>query len=307
MAKGTLTAGQLITFNVLLAYFLAPLQRLIDLQPVLQSAYVAASRLGEIMDLEPERRAEPDGPPAEADLRGDVVFRGLSFRYGSKPLTLDGLDLTVKQGTATAIVGPSGSGKSSLLKLLMRFYEPEEGRISIGGRTLDEIGTEGLRARTAYVAQDSFFFHGSVYDNLCLGLEKKPGLEEVVEVCRLAQIHEDIAALPLHYETVLEENGASLSGGQRQRLALARALLRKPQLLLLDEATSSLDTVTEQAIARLLGRLEGVTTILVSHRLRMVQACDQICVLKNGRIVECGDHDALLAQSGVYADMWESQ
>ncbi|MGX4583570.1 peptidase domain-containing ABC transporter [Paenibacillus chitinolyticus] len=307
--EGEITAGRLITFNVLLAYFLSPLQRLIDLQPVLQSAYVAASRLGEYMDLAPEKELSPEEAPVSGnslDLRGDLLIRNLSYRYGSRPLTLDDVNLTIREGSSTALVGPSGSGKTSLLKLLMKFFEAEQGSIEINGHDLRDIPAGILRSRIAYVPQETFFYHGTVYDNLCLGLDPKPSLEKVAEVCKQAQIHDFIASLPQHYETVLEENGSNLSGGQRQRLSVARALMKKPHLLLMDEATSSLDAVTEKAVSSLSAGL-GITTVMISHRLSGVRHCDRICVMDRGRIVETGSHDELVQQGGAYSALWNSQ
>lgn len=301
---GHVSLGQLISFNALLGYFLGPLQNLIQLQPSLQEAFVAARRVGEILDLEPEQSGGQRLKPQR--LSGDLVFSHVDFRYGSKKLVLEEVSLVADAGSSVGIVGPSGSGKSSLIKLLMKFYDPERGSITIGGQDLRDIDSRCLRQRIGYVSQDVFLFHGSIRDNIALG-RPDASFEEVVEASRKAQAHEFIQTFPDRYDTELAEQGSSLSGGERQRIAIARALLGAPDIIVFDEATSNLDTYSEALLQDTIWRLreDGVTVFIVAHRLTTVTRCDQILVLEAGTICETGTHARLVERGGVYAKLWE--
>jgi len=204
-------------------------------------------------------------------------------------------------------VGESGSGKSTLGKLLMRFYDPTEGGIQVDGVDLRDFSVESLRSRIGLVSQDPFLFTGTIRENIALG-SPQASVEEIVEAARAAGLIEFVASLPERFETVIGERGANLSGGQRQRLAIARALLRKPELLIFDEATSHLDTATERAIqGSLRSAFEGKTVLLIAHRLSTIREADWIYVMRSGRIVEEGDHQDLLRQDGWYASLWRAQ
>jgi ABC-type multidrug transport system fused ATPase/permease subunit len=204
-------------------------------------------------------------------------------------------------------VGESGCGKSTLLKLLMRFYDPTEGQILVDGVDLRDFDLASLRSRVAIVSQEPMIFSGTLRDNIALG-DPQADLNEIIAAARAAGLEEFIAGLPERYETVIGERGANLSGGQRQRLAIARALLRKPDVLIFDEATSHLDTTTERAIQEnLRGVFAGKTVLLVAHRLSTVREADLICVMHHGRLVEQGDHHTLMALGGRYAELWRSQ
>jgi ATP-binding cassette subfamily B protein len=302
---GALTIGQLMFFYALLGYLLEPLERLASVNLKLQDALVAVDRLYQILDLDVEQQ---EGKTARfAGLRQALELRDLSFRYGCRANVLERVNLRIPAGKTVAIVGESGSGKSTLLKLLMGYYAPTEGRIVLDGTDLGDFELTGLRGGVGLVSQDPFIFNGTLRENIALG---RPGatLEEVMEAARSAGLEEFIAALPQRYETVVGERGANLSGGQRQRLAIARALLRQPEILIFDEATSHLDTATERAIqANLKTALAGKTVVLVAHRLSTIKDADLIYVLHKGRVVEAGTHRELLAANGQYAELCRCQ
>jgi ATP-binding cassette subfamily B protein len=303
---GALTIGELMFFYSLLGFLLEPLQRLASLNVKVQDALVAVDRLYQVLDLSAEPLDEPRRARF-AGLRDGLVLQDVGFGYGSRGPVLEGINLRVPAGKTVAVVGESGSGKSTLLKLLMGFYAPTEGRVLIDGTDLRDFELASLRGRVGLVAQEPFVFSGSVRDNIALG-RPEASLEEVITAARAAGLEEFIAALPERYDTVIGERGANLSGGQRQRLAIARALLRKPDLLIFDEATSHLDTATERATQESLkAALAGKTVVLVAHRLSTIREADLIYVLAKGRVVESGSHRELLDLGGWYASLWEVQ
>ncbi len=301
--KGNLTIGQLITFNSLLTYFLNPVKNLINLQPQMQTAIVASDRLGEILDLELEKVKE-DKKIAKLSIDGDIQINDITFRYGTRRPILEHINMRIQKGERIALVGESGSGKTTLAKLLLNLYQPEKGEILLCDRNIQDIQLELLRSRIAYIPQETFLFSGSIMENLMLGAEDVT-VDEVIDAAQKAQAHEFINELPLRYETRLEENGSNLSGGQRQRLAIARAILRKPDILIMDEATSNLDSITERAIERTIEEhLKHTTQIIIAHRLSTIRHCDRIYVMEHGQIVEQGNHDQLLQQQGRYTRLW---
>lgn len=305
--KGNMTMGQLITFHSLLAYFFEPMKNLINLQPQMQTALVASDRLGEILDLELERTEKENSKIKPDNLKGKIELDNITFRYGTRQAVIQDLSITINPGEKVAFVGESGSGKTTIAKLLLHFYEAEKGDIRIKNYNIKDIALDALRNRIAYIPQETFLFSGSILSNLVLGLDDYT-MDKVVEACESAQAHEFINRFPLRYETQLDENGANLSGGQRQRLAIARALLRKPDILILDEATSNLDTITEQAISTTINEYaRNMTIIIIAHRLSTIRHCDQIYVIEDGKVKESGNHDELLAQNGMYAGLWGRQ
>lgn len=305
--KGEISIGVLISFNVLLSYFIEPMERIISLQPQLQSAIVAADRLGEILEIDKEKSVDEENKIIPKTLLGDISLKSIYFRYGTKKLILNNINMYIKQGEKVALVGESGSGKTTIAKLLMNFYNIEKGEIIINNHNIKDISKEALRNKISYISQDSFFFSGTVIENLQFA-NKDATYQEIIAVCEKVHIHEYIMSLPLKYETLLEEKGANLSGGQRQRLSIARAILKKPEILIMDEATSNLDSITERAIERTIEDCtKNVTTIIIAHRLSTIMKCDKIYVMDKGEIIEFGSHEELIRNKGYYYNLWKGQ
>lgn len=305
--KGEISIGVLISFNVLLSYFIEPMERIISLRPQLQSAIVAADRLGEILEIDKEKSVDEENKIIPKTLLGDISLKSIYFRYGTKKLILNNINMYIKQGEKVALVGESGSGKTTIAKLLMNFYNIEKGEIIINNHNIKDISKEALRNKISYISQDSFFFSGTVIENLQFA-NKDATYQEIIAVCEKVHIHEYIMSLPLKYETLLEEKGANLSGGQRQRLSIARAILKKPEILIMDEATSNLDSITERAIERTIEDCtKNVTTIIIAHRLSTIMKCDKIYVMDKGEIIEFGSHEELIRNKGYYYNLWKGQ
>ena len=303
--SGALTVGQLLFCYALVGYLLEPLNRLSAVNLKLQDALVAVDRLYQILDLELEQSG---GPRARcAGVRDAIELRDVTFGYGSRGNVLDRVSLKIPAGKTVAILGESGSGKSTLLKLLLGFHAPTAGRVLIDGVDLRDLDLGSVRNHIGLVSQDPFVFNGSIRENIALG---RPGatLDAVIAAAKAAGLEGYIAGLPDRYETPVGERGGAMSGGQRQRLAIARALVRQPEVLIFDEATSHLDTATERAIQKSLKTaLVGKTVVLVAHRLSTVRDADHVYVLHQGRVVEEGPPRQLLGRTGWYAALWQAQ
>lgn len=301
--RDTITVGTLITFYYLLSYFFDPIKNLIELQPSLQTAIIAAERLNDVLDITIENNKKENA----CNLLGNIKFENINFRYGNRKLVLKNINISVPQGAKVAFVGESGCGKTTLAKLLMCFYAPEEGNIKINQKNIIDYSPKSIRNHIAYISQDVFLFSDTIYNNLRMGNSDITN-EKIEEMCRLCLADEFIQQLPLGYNTMLEENGDNLSGGQKQKLSIARALLKKPDILIMDEATSNLDAITEKKLNEIIdGLTVKMTLIVIAHHLRTVQNCDYIYVMKNGEIKEEGNHIELLEQEGLYTAYWKSQ
>lgn len=301
---GNLTLGTLITFNALIAYFLTPVKNLLALQPEIQKAVVAADRLGDILFVEMEKL---NGEKNISSLKQDIKLESVDFRYGNRELVLKDVNMTIKKGEKIALVGESGSGKTTLVKMLMSFYDAEKGCIKFGDTNNNEINKEFLRSKISYLSQDIFFFADSIKNNLLMG-DQNASEEDIKEICKLCLADEFIDDMPFGYDSILNENASNLSGGQRQRLAIARALLKKPDILILDEATSNLDSITEKCIEKTIVNLnKDITCIIIAHRLSTIINCDKIFVMEKGTIIECGSHEELMKKQERYFSFWNEQ
>lgn len=304
--KGELTLGELITFNALLGYFIEPIKNLINLQPSIQTAVVAADRLGEILDITPEYNYEHE--QLNDKIKFDKIsISNLDFRYGTRELVLKDINLEICRGEKIAFVGESGSGKTTLANLLVRLYEQEKGSIKLDSIDIREFSIKQIRDNISYISQNTFLFSGTIRENLLFG-NSDVSDDDISQVCKICELEEYINSLPLKFNTRIEENGKNLSGGQKQRLAIARALLKKPEILIMDEATSNLDYVTERSIEKTINNFsKNMTTIIIAHRLSTIKDCDKILVLRNAQIVETGNHRDLLNQRGYYYQLWNGQ
>ncbi len=305
-SNGTLTVGDLVLVNTYLIQLFRPLDVLGWVYRTIRQGLIDMAEMFRLIDTDIEVTDKP-GAPALIVHRPTVAFDNVTFGYDPGRTILNGLSFEVPAGTTTAIVGPSGAGKSTIGRLLFRFYDPLSGRVLVGGEDIAGVTQESVRAAIGIVPQDSVLFNESLAYNIAYGAE---GADQarIEEAARDAALTPLIERLPDRYETMVGERGLKLSGGEKQRVAIARTLVKNPPILLLDEATSALDTRTEQEILATLRRIaQGRTTIAIAHRLSTIADADNILVLDHGRLVESGDHAALLKRGGLYAEMWTRQ
>ncbi|MDB4952373.1 MAG: cyaB [Gemmatimonadetes bacterium] len=301
-----MTLGEYVAFMAYVAFFSQPLSRISRMFQVMQQAGVSLARMFEYLEETPEQdpvAAYREPPPVRHRLRGRVELRGVAFGYTAQEPVLHDIDLVLEPEALTAVVGQSGTGKSSLLRLICRFEEPVQGTILYDGISGGEIPLRDVRSQISVVWQDASLFKGTIWENLTLGASSpaRSAVDDVVGVCRLDEM---LTRLPKGYDTSVAEWGASLSAGQRQRVALARALIRDTPILLMDEATSNIDQQTESAIlSDLFARRANLTTLFVTHRVGTVSSADKVCVMRQGRIVGLGSHESLLESCGTYIDM----
>lgn len=291
--KGELSIGTLISFTALSSYFTEPLQRLINTQSKIQESMVAADRLGEILEIETEQNSEKELLYLQK-LDGNIEISDVTFKYGTRNNILEKLNLTIKTGEQVAIVGPSGSGKTTFIKLLLKLYIPDEGHILISNKNIRDIDSICLRNRIGYVPQDINLFSGTIAENIAL---HKPNatFEEIVEVSHFVGIDKFIEKLPDSYGTVIGERGIDLSGGERQRIAIARAIINKPDILIFDEATSNLDFEAEELVKKVLRKFheESITTIIIAHHISTIINSDRIFIMDKGKITRAGTPEEL--------------
>ena len=304
--RGVTSVGMVVGYMAYVQRFYRPIQMISGLWTQFQSALAGAERIFELLDTEPEVVDAPDAaelPPAE----GQISFESVDFHYKPEEPVLRDVSLSAEPGQTVALVGPTGAGKTSIVSLLMRFYDVVDGKITIDGRDLRQVTKASLREQMGIVLQDTFLFSGSVLDNIRYG-RLDASDEEVIEAAKLANAHGFIERLPEGYATDIGERGHNLSQGQRQLISIARAILNDPRILILDEATSSVDTRTERLIQRALDELlRGRTSFVIAHRLSTIQNADKVLFIDQGEIVERGDHNSLMAQREKYYDLYMSQ
>jgi ABC-type multidrug transport system fused ATPase/permease subunit len=302
--SGSIQAGELTAFVLYIGLLSGPVRWLGMSLSMAQRAVASGNRMFEILDREPEMHSPPDAPPLPEG-KGQVSLQRVTLRYDGSEPALTGVDLEVEPGRTVALVGPTASGKTSLVGLLARLYDPSEGKVVIDGADIKDVDLTSLRREIAFVADDSFLFSDTVAANIAYA-HPEATQEQVEEAAKRAQAHGFISRLPEGYETVVGERGLTLSGGQRQRVAIARALLAEPRILILDDATSSVDARTEAEIKTgLREAMKGRTTFIVAHRLSTISLADEIVVLDRGRIVDRGTHDELLERCSLYEEIAE--
>lgn len=304
--KGVLTVGELVLFSMLIQRVLWPLTRLGNTLDEMERARASARRTFGLLETRSKIRS-PQHPKPLGSVRGELTFENVGFRYARGTQVINDMSFRLAPGETVGVAGATGAGKSTLIKLILRLYDPTSGSVKLDGIDLRELDLLELRRSIALVSQDVYLFHGTVGENIAYGRPGAP-LAEVRQAAERAQLHGFVESLPNGYDTLVGERGVKLSGGQRQRLSIARAVLKDAPIMILDEATSSVDTETERAIQEHLREFtNGKTALVIAHRLSTIRQADRILVLEQGRVVEDGRHDQLVSANRIYADLWRVQ
>jgi subfamily B ATP-binding cassette protein MsbA len=306
IVSGSLTLGGFITFTAFLTFLVAPVFQIVGIGTQLTEALAGLERTREVLRERPED-LDPGRTVAMGEIRGDVVFEDVSFAYQAGKPVLHGISFEARSGSVTALVGSSGSGKSTIIGLIAAFYTPSSGTVRVDGQDLSRVRLDSYRTQLGVVLQDTFLFDGTIRENVAFARPEATE-EQILRACRIARVDEFAESFEAGYDTLVGERGVKLSGGQRQRVSIARAILADPRILILDEATSSLDSESEASIQQGLAYLmQGRTTFVIAHRLSTIRRADQILVVESGQIVERGVHASLLEAGGRYYDLYTRQ
>ncbi len=306
VARGSLAVGDLAIYALYISIFVSPITQLMDFTEMLQKGYAGFKRFHQIMETQPDIQERPDAREL-GQVRGEIVYRDVSFSYDAKEQVLSHLNIQIPAGSTCALVGPSGGGKTTICSLLPRFYDVQGGAILVDGQDVRDLKLKSLREAIGIVQQDVYIFAGSIRENIAYG-KKDATQEEIEAAAKSANIHEFIMGLEQGYDTYVGERGTRLSGGQKQRIAIARVFLKNPPILILDEATSALDNESEKHIQEALDRLSvGRTTVVIAHRLSTIRGAEKIIVIEEGSVVEQGNHRELMEVDGIYARYFNMQ
>ena len=306
VARGSLAVGDLAIYALYISIFVSPITQLMDFTEMLQKGYAGFKRFHQIMETQPDIQEKPTAREL-GEVKGEIVYRDVSFSYDAKEQVLSHLNIQIPPGSTCALVGPSGGGKTTICSLLPRFYDVQGGAILVDGQDVRDLKLKSLREAIGIVQQDVYIFAGSIRENIAYG-KKDATQEEIEAAAKSANIHEFIMGLEEGYDTYVGERGTRLSGGQKQRIAIARVFLKNPPILILDEATSALDNESEKHIQEALDRLSvGRTTVVIAHRLSTIRGAEKIIVINEGGVVEQGNHRELMEVDGIYARYFNMQ